>query len=91
MLEWTPLRFLGSISYALYVFHFPVSAALHPMADSFEITDPAVYRWAMFAMTLAFSIPLCLLSRWLIELPAARLKQSLRSKLSSRADKMHQS
>ncbi|MEV6825068.1 acyltransferase [Amycolatopsis sp. NPDC051102] len=58
-LAWPPLRWLGLISYSLYLWHWPVFVLLSPQIDGLPQT------WAV----LAVSIGLATLSKYLVEDP----------------------
>lgn len=66
-----PLRYLGDISYALYLWHFP----LLPLA--FHVTGTPEFRggfWLNLVVLLAISVPVAALSWHLVERPALRAK-----------------
>ncbi|KAA5835046.1 acyltransferase [Saccharopolyspora hirsuta] len=60
VLAWRPLRWLGLISYSLYLWHWPVIVLLGPhLAD----------QWSRTAVVCAVSIGLAALSKYLVEDP----------------------
>lgn len=70
-----PLRWLGKVSYSLYIFHFPICMILYHgvFEDRFEGTLPE--HLAFFAATLAVSGILAAATWRLIEAPILRLKR----------------
>lgn len=69
ILRSVPLRFFGKISYALYLWHVPVIALLR---QSGLATLPT---WEFAAVALAVSLVPTMLSWWIVEKPALRLKR----------------
>lgn len=69
-LEWTPLRYLGWISYVLYLSHdFILNVLTRIWPDHFALTGPLG-----FALSIAFATVL----RYTLELPLQRLRSRLR-------------
>lgn len=69
-LEWTPLRYLGWISYALYLSHdFILNVLTRVWPNHFALTGPFG-----FAIAIAFAT----LLRYTLELPLQRLRSRLR-------------
>ena len=62
VLAWLPLRWLGLISYSLYLWHWPVIALLSPERTGLEGTG-----WALFVCVV--SIWAAVLSKYLVEDP----------------------
>ncbi|WP_026123276.1 acyltransferase family protein [Nocardiopsis chromatogenes] len=61
-LSWRPLRWLGLISYSLYLWHWPVIVLLTPERTGLD-------GWAWTASVAAVSIALAALSTYLVENP----------------------
>ncbi|WP_150255648.1 acyltransferase family protein [Nocardiopsis deserti] len=61
-LSWRPLRWLGLVSYSLYLWHWPVIVLLSP-----EVTG--LDGWSWTALVSAVSIGLAALSKYLVEDP----------------------
>jgi peptidoglycan/LPS O-acetylase OafA/YrhL/lysophospholipase L1-like esterase len=57
-----PLRFIGLISYGLYLWHWPVFIALSPTRVPFD-------GYALFAVRVAATLTIATLSYYLIEMP----------------------
>jgi peptidoglycan/LPS O-acetylase OafA/YrhL len=77
ILEKRPFTFLGSISYALYVFHYPIAEEILRINGKCRCMHHAA-----FFLTLAIAIGLSLLSRTFIERPTAKLKRKRRTFVS---------
>jgi len=71
LLNRQPLRWIGSISYSLYLYHYLVIAVL--------VQHTSLRGVALLAATLAISLPLCELTARFVERPAARLRKRLES------------
>jgi peptidoglycan/LPS O-acetylase OafA/YrhL len=81
----TPVpRFLGRISYALYIIHLPVSLWMWDFGDlegwSAQTQIPASIIG--FFAVMAVSVPLATLSYWLVEKPFLDLKRTLQVRRS---------
>ncbi|APU22226.1 acyltransferase family protein [Actinoalloteichus sp. GBA129-24] len=61
-LAWQPLRWLGLISYSLYLWHWPVIVLLSPERTGLD-------GWAGTAVVFAVSIGMAALSKYLVEDP----------------------
>ncbi|PRX97992.1 acyltransferase family protein [Allonocardiopsis opalescens] len=61
-LAWGPLRWLGLVSYSLYLWHWPVIVLLSPQVTGLD-------GWGWTAMVWAVSIGLAALSKYLVEDP----------------------
>ncbi|MFD2422756.1 acyltransferase family protein [Amycolatopsis pigmentata] len=61
-LAWEPLRWLGLISYSVYLWHWPILALLSPRGAA----NPG---WATTAVVFALSIGLATVSKYLVEDP----------------------
>ncbi|MBO9521971.1 MAG: acyltransferase [Nocardioidaceae bacterium] len=70
LLAWRPLVWLGSVSYGVYLFHYPVIMVLKDRAD---ITEAKV----MFLVALPLTLVIAALSSRYVERPALRLKGRL--------------
>ena len=76
----TPVpRFLGRISYALYIIHLPVSLWMWDFGgmDALAAATHIPASVLCFGAVTAVSVPLTTLSFWLIEKPFLDLKRSL--------------
>lgn len=62
VLAWRPLRWLGLISYSLYLWHWPIIVLLPPQRTGLD-------GWAQTAAVCALSIGLAALSKYLVEDP----------------------
>jgi peptidoglycan/LPS O-acetylase OafA/YrhL len=67
VLNWRWVRWIGGVSYGLYLYHYLVIAVL--------TTHLHLSRPLTLIVTLGISLPLCALSEALIENPAARLRK----------------
>lgn len=79
-LEFAPIRGLGTISYAAYLFHPMIHSATLPAL--FGISGPVPHRWTM-AMDLAITIALATASWVMLEAPLMRLGRRRKTKLPS--------
>ncbi|WP_033337774.1 acyltransferase family protein [Catenuloplanes japonicus] len=61
-LSWRPLRWLGGISYSLYLWHWPVIVLLSPKSTGLS-------GWTWTAVVLAVSVSTAILSKRLVEDP----------------------
>jgi peptidoglycan/LPS O-acetylase OafA/YrhL len=61
-LAWQPLRWLGLISYSLYLWHWPVTVLLSPQRTGLG-------GWSQTAVVVAVSVSLAALSKYLVEDP----------------------
>jgi peptidoglycan/LPS O-acetylase OafA/YrhL len=74
-----PLTFFGLISYAMYMLHMYVMNFYDAHVSVLKPGDNAAYALRILVV-LAVSIALCLLSRYLIELPAVSLRKYVLAK-----------
>jgi peptidoglycan/LPS O-acetylase OafA/YrhL len=68
------LPFFGQISYALYMLHLYVLDIYDRLRGPIVLGDTLAF-WQRFAVILAATLALCLLSRHLLELPAMSLRR----------------
>jgi peptidoglycan/LPS O-acetylase OafA/YrhL len=73
------LTFFGLISYAMYMTHAYVMAMYDHLRGALVAGDTTAY-WVRFFSVLAATIAVCLLSRYLIELPAISLRRFVLAK-----------
>ena len=73
LLRWEGLTFFGLISYALYLVHTFVSLA-YDMRWPLRVGDTGGYC-VRFGVIAVVTVGLCLLSRYVIELPALSLRK----------------
>jgi peptidoglycan/LPS O-acetylase OafA/YrhL len=71
-LEWRPLRFTGLISYSIYLWHMPVLLWLITHHLTFGSDGGSMILNG--ALVLAMTLPLAVLTYYLVERPALRLK-----------------
>lgn len=69
LFAWRPAAYLGQISYAVYLWHYPIARFLR------EDTTP----YLTFAITMSLSISIAMLSWHLLERPLARLRHRIGS------------
>lgn len=74
VLEWSPVRFMGVISFSLYLWHLPVLLWL--MKHHLTAGVSAVSLPATGLCVLAIAVPLSSASYYFVEKPALRLKKS---------------
>ncbi len=70
VLEWKPLAWLGVLSYALYLWHFPIADLTHKFVDSIWLQIPII--------TVATLVISCI-SFYLVETPFLALRKRLGS------------
>jgi peptidoglycan/LPS O-acetylase OafA/YrhL len=64
-LAWRPLVYCGRISYGIYLWHYPISCALHERMGG----------WRLFLATMATTLGVSSCSWFLLERPLLRLKE----------------
>lgn len=75
VLEWKPLRAAGKVSYAMYVFHFPVTVVLRDAGLRPASLAPGALGWAAWLATLLASVSLLAAASWsVLEGPCLSLK-----------------
>jgi peptidoglycan/LPS O-acetylase OafA/YrhL len=74
-LDWTPLRYLGKISYGVYLYHYFMPRVLQSVMNNFGLAQPG----NLSATLLAFLLTLlaAVLSWHLVEKPISHLKDKL--------------
>ena len=73
MLNWTPIIWIGRLSYSLYIWHLPVVFLLTGITTRYF--SAAYYGWIMIAWSVAFASA----SYYSIERPFLKLRIKLRS------------
>ena len=89
LLEWAPIRGLGTISYSFYLWHLPVIWGLYRWHLQGHHPDTAVGVASSFILVLAITTALSAITYLAVERPALRLKakpygRRLRAVFSSR-------
>jgi peptidoglycan/LPS O-acetylase OafA/YrhL len=71
LLESVPLRFLGVISYGIYIYHYPVLQFCRSFMRRFDLS--AMQDWLLFGiMGFAMTIGLAVVSYFIVERPVMR-------------------
>lgn len=70
LLAWAPVAWIGSVSYGVYLFHYPVIRVLQ---DHTDITEAKV----MFVVALPLTLAIAAMSWRYVEQPALRMKSRL--------------
>jgi peptidoglycan/LPS O-acetylase OafA/YrhL len=79
VLSWRPIRFLGKISFGLYVFHFPLVTIVPGLLiqNGYSRLVDGRY-WTLFGIILLSTVFVATLSYYLVERPFLKLKAKLR-------------
>lgn len=72
LLEWHPLRYLGKISYGLYVYHFAILWFVRRFADMW--VEPALRQPLIVLLSFSATLGVASLSYFLMEMPLLNLK-----------------
>ncbi len=79
---WSLLRWIGMISYSLYIWHLPLLAAfMHHVGPSLGVLSPLLAYSLYWLWAAAVVIPFCFVLYVLIEKPGMRLSEQLRSQV----------
>jgi peptidoglycan/LPS O-acetylase OafA/YrhL len=84
--EWTPLRWIGLISYSLYIWHLPILVVfMHQVGPSLAGL-PAAIAYSLYWMWAALVvIPFSAAVYYLVEKPGLRLSERLRGRMQVRS------
>lgn len=74
-LEWLPIRFTGTVSYSIYLWHLPVIFWL--MTHKLTVGDSALALPFNIVLVLGIVLPLSALTYYAVERPAMRKKKRL--------------
>ena len=88
LFSWTPLRWLGLISFSLYIWHRPLIQILAAnLGPSLRRMNPVLTMILFWAISFTVSVVFCYFLFVLIEKPGMRLSETLRQQLVRREAK----
>jgi len=76
ILESAPLRYLGKISYGLYVYHYGIIAIIVALFRKYDI-DYSLRSPQMFVVSMSATLLIATLSFYLLEKPIINLKDRI--------------
>jgi peptidoglycan/LPS O-acetylase OafA/YrhL len=90
LFSWTPLRWLGLISYSLYIWHRPLTLILAAnVGQYFQRLHPVLTMSLFWLTAFMVTVVFCFFLFVLIEKPGMRLSEQLRQQILQReADKL---
>ena len=88
--SWAPLRWLGLISFSLYIWHRPLIQILAAnLGPSLRQLDPVLTISLFWMVTFTVSVVFCYFLYILIEKPGMRLSEKFRQQLMRQEEKSH--
>lgn len=72
--EWHPFRFIGTISYSVYLWHLPIIFWL--ITNKLTVGDSAVALLFNLVLVLGLVLPVSALTYFVVERPFIRLKKA---------------
>lgn len=76
-LTWFPLKRLGTVSYGLYIYHFPLAHAVRQLLQQYSFPSYILAYLSNVFLTGVLTLPICLFSWYFFEQPILRLKSYL--------------